>query len=115
MTKKDETHSESISRQFRGHVGLKEGERPDPSLGLSTAKGKSGGKPVDTGEPALQPTDSEGAKSGRTGDTKTAKRVAKKKAEHKATRESSTPKARTAKKTAAKKSGSAKKSPAKKS
>ena len=92
----------SISEQFRSHTGL-EGE-PDVGLGLENAKGKSGGKPVDTGErlDALHPAQGEDTKV----ETETGDRVAEKKAEHKETREKSKP---SAKKAAAKKSTAKKK------
>jgi hypothetical protein len=93
----------SVSDQFRNHVGL-EGD-PDPALGLENAKGKKGGEPVEVDD-VLHPAPPEDAKSGRTGDTETAKRTASKKAEHKETREKSKP---SAKKAAAKKSTAKKK------
>ena len=95
---KERTHTEAISAAFRERAGLKAGASPDPSLGLSTAKGKSGGKPVDTGQEPVHPTEPDRTKV----ETATGDRVAAKKAEHAETRKASTPSARTAKKTAKK-------------
>lgn len=91
----------TASEQFRTHVGLK--GSPDPSLGLENAKGKTGGKPVET-EDVLEDTKPE-----RTSVVKTT--PAKKKAKAQSKRDA-TKKATTKKKAAAKKKSTAPNKPA---